>query len=218
MAELRSGGTPIGRSTETVALERVIEDVAGGDKRAVVLRGAPDTGKTALLYWAHDLTTHSGFACALVRTPATAGVPPRFPLSEVLSALLQDRVAKGYSAPQLLLETAEAFGRDAGRATQPARPSSDHPRDGGTRSRRAGRDPLGRFPMDARGRNFLPLLRPSPVPGAASLRRDDALRTCRRPRPAPRLHRRPARRHHGTRRLESRFEERACGASYLPRS
>lgn len=115
MAALIGAGTPIGRSSETVALERAIDDVAAGEKRAIVLRGAPGTGKTTLLYWARDLATHSGYVCGLVRTPAVGGLPPRFPLSEVLSTLSQGCRAQGVDSPHLLFETAESFGGDSAR-------------------------------------------------------------------------------------------------------
>ena len=53
----------IGRDSEVAALEGLLEAVRGGESRALVLRGEPGVGKTALLERVHELAS----GCTIVR-------------------------------------------------------------------------------------------------------------------------------------------------------
>ena len=86
---------PIGREVEAARLAQLIDDTNAGAKRAILLLGAPGIGKTTLLRWARDRADVSGCISASVRIPAAAGLPPRYPLGQLLEALLLASVARG---------------------------------------------------------------------------------------------------------------------------
>jgi DNA-binding CsgD family transcriptional regulator len=75
---------PIGRETEAARLASLIDDAVAGAKRAAVILGAPGIGKSTLLRWARERAEHRGCITASVRVPSAAGLPPRFPLGELL--------------------------------------------------------------------------------------------------------------------------------------
>jgi DNA-binding CsgD family transcriptional regulator len=100
-----SPASPIGRASETAILERAVKEVAQGRKRTVLIRGVTGLGKTTLLYWVSHLASSSGFLCGMARAPAAGGLPPRFPLPELLSSLARERALQGDGTDDLLSET-----------------------------------------------------------------------------------------------------------------
>ena len=123
MANGRPLGSPIppGRTKEAGDIELVIRGVERGEKRGFHLTGGAGVGKTTLLHWAHEQAVHAGFVCAFVRTPPTGGLPPRFPLPELFSALGRAHEAAGRAVPKELDQTARAFSGSAtrGRSSPP---------------------------------------------------------------------------------------------------
>src|SRR5688572_23423943 len=92
----------IGRDEQATRLARSTDDVAAGAKRAVVLLGAPGIGKTSLLRRAYREADRRDFLSVLVRVPAAAGLPPRFPLGEALDGLVDVCARRRISAPDRL--------------------------------------------------------------------------------------------------------------------
>ncbi|MFA5891386.1 MAG: BREX system ATP-binding domain-containing protein [Actinomycetota bacterium] len=93
----------IGRDRELHQLEPVLEQVAAGAKRGLVLSGPAGIGKTALLRWVHQRAVETGFLTAFVRVPAAAGLPPRFPIGDLLSGLVEACHARHLSPPDPLI-------------------------------------------------------------------------------------------------------------------
>src|SRR5919106_6972040 len=93
---------PIGRDAEAARLAQMIDDAAAGAKRAALLLGAPGIGKTTLLRYAHARAEERECISVLVRVPATAGLPPRFPLGEILDGLIAASQRRGLAAPERL--------------------------------------------------------------------------------------------------------------------
>jgi DNA-binding CsgD family transcriptional regulator len=93
---------PIGRETQAERLAQLINDTAIGAKRAALLLGVPGIGKTTLLRWAVGVAEHRGCLCALVRVPAAAGLPPRFPLGELLEGIARACERRSLSPPERL--------------------------------------------------------------------------------------------------------------------
>lgn len=95
----RTVSPPVGRGAETGRLELVIGSVGTGIKRGVLLLGGAGIGKTTLLRWACDRAGEAGLLCAHVRAPAVAGLPPRFPIGELLEGLIEACEGRGVSVP-----------------------------------------------------------------------------------------------------------------------
>ncbi|MGH2794601.1 MAG: ATP-binding protein, partial [Actinomycetota bacterium] len=93
---------PIGRDDEAARLAHLIDDTIAGAKRAVILLGAPGIGKTTLLRWARERAEMRGCITASVRVPAGAGLPPRYPLGQILESFLTTIVQFGQEPPQRL--------------------------------------------------------------------------------------------------------------------
>ena len=93
---------PIGREVEAARLAQMIDDAAAGAKRAALLLGAPGIGKTTLLRFAHRRAEASGCISVAVRVPAAAGLPPRFPLGELLERLVRRCEQENLAAPARL--------------------------------------------------------------------------------------------------------------------
>ena len=87
----------------------MIDDAAAGAKRAALLLGAPGIGKTTLLRHAYARTEERGCISVVVRVPATAGLPPRFPLGEVLDGLVRVSERHGLTPPDRLRRVADAL-------------------------------------------------------------------------------------------------------------
>ncbi|MBI4730110.1 MAG: AAA family ATPase [Acidobacteria bacterium] len=102
---------PVGRDREIALLGEHAEAAAGGAKRGVVLLGPPGIGKTTLLRLCHRLCEERGLAAAAVRVPTGAGLPPRYPIGEVLAALVSSCAALGIEIPDPLARAEEAFNR-----------------------------------------------------------------------------------------------------------
>src|SRR5437867_1935162 len=75
---------PLGRDREISVLRAIQEEVEAGVKHAVLLLGEAGVGKSTLLDWSARCAQGSGFLSALARVPSVGGVPPLFPLPEIL--------------------------------------------------------------------------------------------------------------------------------------
>lgn len=93
---------PIGRDAEAARLAHLVNDAAAGAKRAALLLGVPGIGKTTLLRFVRARAHERGFMTAFIRVPATAGLPPRFPLGELLGALAESLTSNGIDPPERL--------------------------------------------------------------------------------------------------------------------
>lgn len=100
---------PIGRSVEAARLAQMIDDAAAGAKRAALLLGAPGIGKTTLLRFAQRRAEERGCISVGVRVPATAGLPPRFPLGELLDRLILRCENVGLEPPDRLRRLVDAL-------------------------------------------------------------------------------------------------------------
>jgi DNA-binding CsgD family transcriptional regulator len=100
---------PIGRDVEAARLAQMIDDAAAGAKRAALLLGAPGIGKTTLLRFAQRRAEVRGCISIAVRVPATAGLPPRFPLGELLERLVLRCESIGVYAPDRLRKLVDAL-------------------------------------------------------------------------------------------------------------
>jgi DNA-binding CsgD family transcriptional regulator len=81
------GLDPLGRNREVSALREIQEEVEAGIKHAVLLLGEAGVGKSTLLDWSARWAHSSGFVSAITRVPSVGGVPPLFPLPEILREL-----------------------------------------------------------------------------------------------------------------------------------
>lgn len=97
-----SESRPIGRDDEAARLAQLIDDTIAGAKRAVILLGAPGIGKTTLLRWARERAESRGCVTSSIRIPAGAGLPPRYPLGEILENFLTTIVQHGHAPPERL--------------------------------------------------------------------------------------------------------------------
>jgi DNA-binding CsgD family transcriptional regulator len=93
---------PIGREVEATRLAQLIDDTVAGAKRAVILLGAPGIGKTTLLRWARNRAERRGCITASVRVPAAAGLPPRYPLGQLLEGFASACIQRGFPVPDRL--------------------------------------------------------------------------------------------------------------------
>ncbi len=93
---------PIGREVEATRLAQLIDDTVAGAKRAAVLLGAPGIGKTTLVRWARERAEIRGCLTASVRVPAAAGLPPRYPLGELLLGLVSAAAQRRIAVPDRL--------------------------------------------------------------------------------------------------------------------
>lgn len=78
----------LGRERELAQFERRIKEVAGGGREALLLLGPAGIGKTTLLKWCATRSREERFLVSTVRIPAGAGLPPRYPIGEVLTGLV----------------------------------------------------------------------------------------------------------------------------------
>src|SRR5687768_17389557 len=95
------GTVVIGRARQKEQLEELLS-IANRQKRAAMLLGAPGAGKTTLLRWAYERALDEGRITAFVRIPAAAGLPPRFPIGELLEGLEASCARLGLVAPEPL--------------------------------------------------------------------------------------------------------------------
>ncbi|MGH2727500.1 MAG: AAA family ATPase, partial [Actinomycetota bacterium] len=93
---------PIGRETEATRLAQMIDDTVAGAKRAVVLLGAPGIGKTTLVRWSRERADIRGCLTSSARIPAAAGLPPRYPLGELLQGFVAASMHRGIEVPDRL--------------------------------------------------------------------------------------------------------------------
>ena len=93
---------PIGREVEATRLAQLIDDTVAGAKRAVILLGAPGIGKTTLLRWARDRAELRGCITVSARIPAAGGLPPRYPLGQLLESFLDSCEQRGMIVPERL--------------------------------------------------------------------------------------------------------------------
>lgn len=100
---------PIGRAREMTALDALIEQVAGGEKRAGALVGPAGIGKTVMLRWARERADEKGFLTAFVRAPQSAGLPPRFPIGELLGGLIDACNARRIVPPEPLRKVVDTL-------------------------------------------------------------------------------------------------------------
>jgi len=80
---------PIGRTKEIKLLRSATLDVIRGQKRAIVLSGSAGIGKSTLLQWSAHTAHSSGFLCVVTRAPAIGGLPPLFPVPQVIEGLIE---------------------------------------------------------------------------------------------------------------------------------
>ena len=83
-------------------LARLVDDTAAGAKRAALLLGVPGIGKTTLLRYVRGRAATRELLCAYARVPATAGLPPRFPLGQLLEGLVAACEERGAHPPERL--------------------------------------------------------------------------------------------------------------------
>ena len=100
---------PIGRDVEAARLAQMIDDAAAGAKRAALLLGAPGIGKTTLLRHALSRADERGCLTAVVRVPAAAGLPPRYPLGALLDGILRDAERRSPGPPDRLRRIVDAL-------------------------------------------------------------------------------------------------------------
>lgn len=91
---------PIGREVEATRLAHFIDDTIAGAKRAVFLLGAPGIGKTTLLRWSRERAEMRGCLTASVRIPAAAGLPPRYPVGQLLEGFARGLEHKDLPVPE----------------------------------------------------------------------------------------------------------------------
>ncbi|MFY9587446.1 MAG: AAA family ATPase [Actinomycetota bacterium] len=103
------GAPPIGRDVEAARLAQMVDDAAAGAKRAALLLGAPGIGKTTLLRYAHARADGRDYISAVVRVPAAAGLPPRYPLGALLEAILRGSERRSPGAPERLRHVVDAL-------------------------------------------------------------------------------------------------------------
>lgn len=82
-------GPPLGRARETALLDQHVKVAATGGRRGVLLVGPAGVGKTTLLRWCLARCREERVALATVRVPTTAGLPPRYPIGEILTGLVR---------------------------------------------------------------------------------------------------------------------------------
>src|SRR6266545_4289147 len=100
---------PIGRDAEGRRIAQLVDDAAAGAKRAAILLGAPGIGKTTLLRYAQRRAEARGCITVGVRVPATAGLPPRFPLGELLERFVIRCDALHLQTPDRLTRLVDAL-------------------------------------------------------------------------------------------------------------
>src|SRR5437867_1281020 len=100
---------PIGREDQAARLAQLIDDTTLGAKRAALLLGVPGIGKTTRLRWALGVAERRGNLCALVRVPAAAGLPPRFPLGELLEGLARACERRSIAPPNRLARVVDTL-------------------------------------------------------------------------------------------------------------
>jgi DNA-binding CsgD family transcriptional regulator len=93
---------PVGRDAEAARLTNLIDDAAAGAKRAALLLGVPGIGKSTLLRFARAYAGTHGIVSSYVRVPGSAGLPPRFPLGELLGGFLATFSSHDLAPPERL--------------------------------------------------------------------------------------------------------------------
>lgn len=92
----------IGRAREIERLDEMIERAAAGTKRTLLLVGDAGVGKSTLLRWGLERAAERRFVTASARVPASAGLPPRFPVGEILQGLAASCAASRVRPPDAL--------------------------------------------------------------------------------------------------------------------
>lgn len=93
---------PVGRDAEAARLSNLIDDAAAGAKRAALLLGVPGIGKSTLLRYARTRADACGIVSSSVRVPSHSGLPPRFPLGELLRGFVTSFAARDTTPPDRL--------------------------------------------------------------------------------------------------------------------
>lgn len=99
----------VGRDREIAQLDAIVDDVSAGAKRAVVITGPPGIGKTTLLRCVLKRVAQEGYAWSFVRAPASAGLPPRFPLGDVFAGLVHSLEQQQIEVPRPLRKVLETL-------------------------------------------------------------------------------------------------------------
>jgi DNA-binding CsgD family transcriptional regulator/Tfp pilus assembly protein PilF len=95
---------PIGREQEARLLSETLDAVVGGTKHAVVLSGEPGVGKTTLMRWLAERAAKIGAVSASARAPASAGLPPTFPIGDLIAGLRRACLRQQKDEPDSLID------------------------------------------------------------------------------------------------------------------
>jgi len=90
---------PIGRAEEIAFLRRATLDVVRGQKRALVLSGSAGIGKSTLLQWSARTAQDHGLICVVTRAPTIDGLPPLFPMHQVIEQLAE-RIPQSFNGQE----------------------------------------------------------------------------------------------------------------------
>lgn len=101
----------VGRERELGLLEQHVKAAVSGERRAIVLVGPPGIGKTTLLRWCVGRLATERVALATVRVPTAAGLPPRYPIGEILTGLRRSAERLKMTVPEPLARAQQALER-----------------------------------------------------------------------------------------------------------
>jgi DNA-binding CsgD family transcriptional regulator/tetratricopeptide (TPR) repeat protein len=104
----REPDPPVGRTREIEYLTGVLDAVERGERRACIFLGVPGAGKTMLLRYARRLCQSQRFETIFVRA-ATMGMPPLFPIGEIVERLVEIYSRLETDTPDFILRMTEAL-------------------------------------------------------------------------------------------------------------
>jgi DNA-binding CsgD family transcriptional regulator/tetratricopeptide (TPR) repeat protein len=105
----REPDPPIGRTREIEYLTGVLDAVERGERRAAMVVGTAGIGKTTLLRSVRSKCKERKMILIYVRAPAAAGLPPLFPIGEVVAGLNRGCEAAVVEAPEVAVRMESAL-------------------------------------------------------------------------------------------------------------